>query len=174
MFFYFLIANENGELMIEGTENEKFENEYSLLFGHMNGEETAFTLISEDGLEIVSAVAVQKPLMALGKDGSVIKMRLATSKVDCFLVQCTGLNPNENFKYISTICHKKDQHTSAADAKGNWQTMLYPAVIGLEGGFGSLQIRRENGDDLKVNYLWGKDAIKVTRKEIEKNNSNKS
>ncbi|MBA3603345.1 MAG: hypothetical protein H0W50_06840 [Parachlamydiaceae bacterium] len=162
-----VIALDSGELIIKGERNIELKNFHILVFGHMLGEESAFTLMSEDGQTYLTAVAVQKPIIAQGADGITMRVRLYSRIADMVLLQCSGLKPNEELNLMSTSCNEVHHNEGKADANGWFQHFTNPCVIGSQGGEGSFVIFRKNGDYLKINYLWGEEAIKTARVGLE-------
>lgn len=149
-----LIANENGELVIEKT----LSTLVVVLYGHMLGEETTYTIISDDKSFYMSTSASNNPIRIQGKDNALVIMKIITSKVDLFSLEGHRFNPNEKLHIISNTCEEKKVHQLIANAQGHWMCTVQPNSQGLRGGDGTIIITREDGEILTTKFLWGEKA----------------
>lgn len=67
-----------------------------------------------------------------------------------------GFQPNETLEIISISSGETLNLSLNADEKGSFHAGMSPAVIGKDGGNGTIIVKRKNNDESgTVNYTWG-------------------
>jgi hypothetical protein len=130
----------------------------------MNGEQEYYVLVSEDDESCLSLAVTPKPIEYKWDDGAYICAILFTRDGCSFVISGKGFQPNESLIITSKTCEECITQSPKATADGKFISLLFPAVVGVEGASASYSISREqSGEEGMLNYLWGTSAQKSTK-----------
>ena len=122
------------------------------------GEPCRFWLVSQNRKSAVYTMPVAYPLVTFGSDGAELTVTRLTH--DGSRIRCQGkyFQSNEKLCIISLSKGKQERHPIFA-VDGTFQLELAPPDKNSYGEMITLELHRQNGDCLTLNYPWGREAF---------------
>ena len=134
------------------------------------GEPVILVLVELEEDVMYTSTIIPRPLTDVGQNGGRITMTMLDFQATSCRIDGTGFKPNENLNFTSSTHGEVQKGTIKADSKGEFATMVLPAVIGQEGGICEFKISRRD-EILELRFPWGEEALKGLRKIPEQTQS---
>lgn len=109
----------------------------------------------QDGDEVLcEASCIPRPLTALSKEGTfTMEGELLTADLTVWQLKFQGIEEKEPLSLISMSCG--EVLVRQCEYRSHDIHTLLPAVIGVDGGFDEVSVRRANGDQALLVLPWG-------------------
>lgn len=152
-----LVSDDEGHLRL-ATDRSQFLDEYLLLMMYRHyGEICQFWLVSDDKRIVVQTSCVPYPLEAFGSDGaelSLLRLNPSGSKV-----RCTGKYFLPGEKLLLQASTKKQTAVQPIISRdGTFFAELDPPDPASFGEVITLEVKRQNGESITLQYPWGREA----------------
>lgn len=155
-----VVANEEGKLMLQEAGSIPLENFMLNHFGCMRGEELYYTLVSFDGSTYLTTSMGSDSIRAKAKDGAILAIKMRSPNADFFTVGGQGFIPEERIDLINIFADKRAVTPAIVSEDGNWSGTFKIDLNLHKGGIGSIQVKRQDGEILSAEYIWGVDSRK--------------
>lgn len=164
------IADENGSLIIEKDGKNLKDFQYTVS-GYMNGETSFMVAVSKKQTFAVAEIFTPNPIEYTWEDGATLKVLMLQKNAEVFIVHFKGFKPHEEIAIVSKTCQEtvNGEFNLGESTEKIW--LFSPACIDQTGGPISLQIFRSTTREfMRINFLWGTDAIIQSKKDFKAGN----
>lgn len=158
-----VVADNNGILLINNANHMPLENMLLPNFGCMRGEELYFTLVSNDGSTYLTTSLGSDQIRVKGDDGAVIAVKMFSPKADIFLIEGKKFIPEEKLDLSITYSDKSITYPIFVTKAGEWRKPFEIDLKQYKGGMGTFEVKRQNGEVLVGEYIWGLDSRKSVK-----------
>lgn len=130
---------------------------------HLSGfdphEPIHFVITSERGDIYLSTTSFPNQPEVISKSGAKLRVEAMDPLATFFLIKGEGFDSKEPFDFISTSCNEGQSQSMQAGLDGTIFFSCSPIVKGKTGGDARVEIYRKNGEELSLDYKWGKNTL---------------
>jgi hypothetical protein len=152
-------ANEKGELMLI-KEKMPLENLNLIHSGFFRGEESYYTLVSLDRSTYLTTSMGSDIIRTKAQDGATISVKMRTPDADIFSLDGKGFIPEEKLDLINKYAEFEVITHVIASKNGTFNGMFQIDIKNFQGGTGYVEVKRQSGEILSAEYIWGVDSRK--------------
>lgn len=159
-----IIANQEGELIMCSMNSILLKNYVVSHFGCMRGEEIYYTLVSDDGSTYLTTSTGSDLIRAKAEDGADLAIKLRSPNVDLFSIEGKGFISGEKLELTNSYSNQKIETSVIVGENGYWLSVFKIDLKKHMGETGSFTVKRQNGEILHADYLWGPNSFKMIKK----------